>query len=400
MKRIKTKNRMKPIIWAGALLLAAPLHAQPSVDAVLDAVERNNTTLKALRQEAEAQKLGNRTGLLPEDPEVEFGYLWGKPHSIGPRKDLSVTQSFDIPTISGMKGRLADEKNKLPELQYRSDRMELLLQAKLCCMDLIYYNALKRELTTRLEHARTLADAYAAKLERGDIGVLEYNKVRLNLSAAEGALSRAEVERAALVQELRRMNGGEELPFSEEEYGTAALPSDFDTWYAGAEAANPALEYLRQQVVVAQKEISMSKVQGLPSFSAGYTREKVVGEAYRGVAVGVSVPLWENRNRVKEARASARAAEALQTDARQQYYDRLRGLYDRAAGLERTAREYRRSLAELDGTDLLNKALDAGRISVLDYVVELGLYYDAVDRALEAERDFRKAFAELSAVEL
>ena len=64
MKRIKTKNRMKPMIWAGALLLAAPLHAQPSVDAVLDAVERNNTTLKALRQEAEAQKLGNRTGLL------------------------------------------------------------------------------------------------------------------------------------------------------------------------------------------------------------------------------------------------------------------------------------------------------------------------------------------------
>ena len=400
MKRIKTKNSMKPMIWAGALLLAVPLHAQPSVDAVLDAVERNNTTLNALCRQAEAQKLENRTGLAPENPEVEFGYLWGSPRSIGVRTDLSVTQSFDIPTISGMKGRLANEKNKLPELEYRASRMELLLQAELCCMDLIYYNALKRELTVRLEHARTLADAYAAKLEKGDIGVLEYNKVRLNLSAAEGELSRAEVERAALVQELRRMNGGEELPFGEEEYGTAALPSDFDTWYAGAEAANPALEYLRQQVVVAQKEVGLSKAQGLPGFSAGYTQEKVVGEAYRGIAVGMSVPLWENRNRVKEARASVRAAEALQADARQQYYDRLRGLYDRAAGLERTAREYRRSLAELDGTELLNKALEAGRISVLDYVVELGLYYDAVDRALEAERDFRKAFAELSAVEL
>ena len=391
---------MKLMIWAGCCLCSVSLYAQPSIDAVLDAVEQNNATLKALRQEAEALKLENRTGLGPENPEVEFGYLWGSPHSIGARTDLSVTQPFDIPTISGMKGRLANEKNKLPELQYRASRMELLLQAQQCCLDLVYYNALKRELSLRVEHARTLADAYAAKLKQGDIGILEYNKVLLNLSTAEGALSRAEVERTALLQQLAGMNGGVELPFDDDEYGMVALPSDFDSWYAEAETANPALEYLRQQVVVAKKEVGMSKAQGLPGFSAGYTQEKVVGEAYRGIAVGMSVPLWENRNRVKEARASVRAAEALQSDAQQQYYDRLKGLYDRAAGLERTAQEYRRSLAELDGTELLKKALETGQISVLDYVVEIGLYYDAVDQALEAERDFRKAFAELSAVEL
>ena len=49
---------------------------------------------------------------------------------------------------------------------------------------------------------------------------------------------------------------------------------------------------------------------------------------------------------------------------------------------------------------LLKKALDAGEISMLDYILQLGLYYDSVNQALQAELDYQKAFAELSAVEL
>jgi hypothetical protein len=49
---------------------------------------------------------------------------------------------------------------------------------------------------------------------------------------------------------------------------------------------------------------------------------------------------------------------------------------------------------------LLEKALSAGEISLSDYIIALGLYYDAVNRRLEAERDFQKALASLSAVEL
>jgi len=64
------------------------------------------------------------------------------------------------------------------------------------------------------------------------------------------------------------------------------------------------------------------------------------------------------------------------------------------------AEKYRQSLANVNNTDLLKKALDTGEISLLDYIVEIGLYYTTVNQALEAERDFQKAIAELSAVEL
>jgi len=46
------------------------------------------------------------------------------------------------------------------------------------------------------------------------------------------------------------------------------------------------------------------------------------------------------------------------------------------------------------------KALDVGEISLLNYIVEIGLYYDTVNQTLAAERDFEKALADLSAVEL
>jgi hypothetical protein len=49
---------------------------------------------------------------------------------------------------------------------------------------------------------------------------------------------------------------------------------------------------------------------------------------------------------------------------------------------------------------LLRKALDAGEISLLDYLLEVGFYYDAFYKMLEIERDYALAVAELTATEL
>jgi outer membrane protein TolC len=136
----------------------------------------------------------------------------------------------------------------------------------------------------------------------------------------------------------------------------------------------------------------------LPSFSAGYMSEKVAGEHFQGITLGISIPLWENKNRVKQAKAAVIAAATRQEDSKQQFYHQLQNLYGQTQGLKSIADNYKASLTALDSTDLLKKALDAGEISVLEYVVEMGLYYDVVKQALEAEKDYRKAQAELEAV--
>lgn len=383
-----------------AILATTPLWAQKGMSDVLRAIEENNTTLKALRESTEAEKLNNRTGIFLSNPEVEVGYLWGNPAEIGNRTDFSITQSFDIPTITGMKSRAAKMQDKLLDWRYKTDRMNILLEAKTCCIELIYNNALLLELARRLRHATTIAEGYEARLKAGDTNQLEYNKVKLNLAAVQGEISRVEVERNALLVRLKRLNGGIEIVFDESRYPEVILPQDFAAWFDGVAEKNPQLTYAREEVVASKQQVALSRATGLPTFSAGYVSEKVGGERFQGVSFGISVPLWENKNRIRQAKASARAAEMREADTRQQLYSGLQLLYDRAVGLKATAEGYRKLLTTSDNADLLKKALDTGKISLLDYIVEMGLYYDTVSRAMEAERDYQQAFAEFSAVDL
>ena len=391
---------MKTIIIIVALLASMSLAAQENISSILFSIEENNTKLKALKEEMKAQKLGNKTGIYLSDPDVAFGYLFGPPSNIGTRKDFSVTQTFDIPTITGMKSRLANNKNQLVELQYASERINLLLEAKQYAIDLIYYNGLKKELEIRLRHAQTIADAYKQRLDRGDASILEYNKVQLNLSTVQGEMSRVEVERNTLLSELKRLNGGIEILLEENNYSPASLPADFEEWYLSAEQKNPLLQYVKQQIEVSRKEVKLNKAMRFPKFSAGYSLEKTLGQKYQGANIGISIPLWENKNRVKQAKAGVIAAQTREQESKQQFYNRLQNLYMRANGLQQTAAGYRKSLQSLNNTDLLMKALDVGEINLLNYIVEIGLYYDTVNQTLAAERDFEKALADLSAVEL
>jgi outer membrane protein TolC len=392
---------MKAIIITMMVLFAGiTLNAQNNINPVLSSIEENNTTLKALREQAEADKLQNKTGIFLDDPEVGFNYLWGNPSNVGNRTDFSVTQTFDIPTITGMKSRLANGRNNLVEWQYKADRMNILLEAKQYCVELVYYNSLLKELYLRLEHAQTIAKGYKDRMDRGDVSILEYNKVNLNLSTIQGEISRMEVERDALLAQLKRLNGGIDVVFNEADYGSRELPLNFNEWYVQAEDKNPVLAYVRNEIEVSQKQVSLSKAMNLPKFTAGYMSEKVVGQRYQGVSLGISIQLWSNKNQVKQAKAAVAAAQSREADTKHQFYSQLQIQYSKAMGLKTTADKYRRSLANVNNTILLKKALDAGEISLLDYMVEMGLYYDNVNQTLAAERDYQLAFAELAAVEL
>ena len=138
----------------------------------------------------------------------------------------------------------------------------------------------------------------------------------------------------------------------------------------------------------------------LPKFTAGYMSEKIVGEHFQGITVGMSIPLWENKNRTRQAKAQLQATEAIFEDSKLQFYNRLQTLYQKTFALQKNARRIRQSLENNNNEPLLKKALDAGEISLLNYLLEIEYYYNAVNKALEAERDFELAVAELQAVEM
>lgn len=377
-------------------LLLWPVFAQNETERVLKEIEDNSITLRAIREEIAARKLNNRTGIYLPNPEVEFNYLWGSPAPVGNRTDISVTQSFDFPTAYAHRSRIAKLENANLDLRYRSERLHLLLRGRQLCTELVYYNALVKEYSGRLANAQRIAETYLLRFDRGDANILEKNKAQLELTAIGNEMNRIETERSSLLNELKALNGGHTIAFTATDTDYEMLPPDFEEWVAAAEANSPVLQYVRGQMEISRQQVQLNRALGLPRLTAGYMSEKVVGERFQGVTVGISVPLWENRNRVKQAKAALNAAETVLEDSRIQFYHRLQNLFLKASRLQRDVLAYREALSSYHNGAYLRKALDSGEISLLNYLLEMTYYYDVINKVLETEKELGLTLAELS----
>lgn len=383
-------------IWLVLFMLPLSLVSQNTIDSVLVQVSKNNTRLIALQKNAEAEKLGNKTGILPDNPEFGFNYLWGDPSSIGNRTDISITQTFDFPTAYQYKNQISNLKNQQVELEYVKQQKNILLQTRLICYDLVYTNALKAELNKRLVHAKSIARSYQAKFEIGESNVLENNKAQLNLLNLSKEFESLEIERNDLLSALSNLNGGIFIDFKDSVFSSPEIPVDFEQWFVQAEQKNPILSWLKQEIEISQKQVSLNRAMSLPKLRAGYMSEKVVGENFQGITAGISIPLWENKNRTKYAKAYAMAMESIAADNKIQFYNELKYLHAKAIALQKNTLDYRKAIGHFDNSYLFKKALDKGEITLIDYMLEFSIYYQSVTKLLELERDMNKTFAELN----
>ncbi len=393
-------NKIRKSFFVLYSLLLIPYSYSQDWSSILPAIEQNNKSLQALRREVEAEKAANHVGIAPANPEVEFSYLWGHGAEEGSRMDLSVSQSLPLSTLLGYQSRLAKQQDLRADLRLKVERTAVLLQAQQTCIDIVYTNAMLHEYGKRLAHAQTLAEAYQQKFEAGNANALEYNKVRLNLATAQGEYQRLLTERNTLLEQLASLNGGEAIVLNDSVFEGTLPPADFDSWYAEAETRSPMLAYVRQEVAVAEADARLSKAEWLPDLSVGYMSEGMTGNYYNGVTVGLSVPLWQNSHRVRQAKASAEAAQLRAVEQKQLFLSTLRTQYAAVTGLQKTWQGYHEALLLTNSADLLLQALQAGQISMLEYMMELSIYYDATAQALAAQRDYYEALAELQAVAL
>ena len=198
------------------------------------------------------------------------------------------------------------------------------------------------------------------------------------------------------MSELSLLNGGQFIEFTDTIYKILIIPEDFEQWYTVAENNNQTLIWLKKEIEISQKKIELNRAMSLPKFQAGYMSERIVGQLFQGVSVGVSIPLWENKNKVKYANANALAYESIMIDKKSQYYNSLKALHTKAIDLQNNVNDYRSSLLSLSNSELLKKALDKGGISLINYILELSFYYESANKLLELERDLNKSVAELN----
>lgn len=387
---------MRKTILIIATLLALPAFSQQSFDGVLKSVEENNYTLAAAKESVKANKLANKMGLTPSDPEVEFGYMWRNVEG-GNKKAVNVRQGFDFPTLYAQRGKLANTKNDSEDVSYSVSRMNILLEAKTVCIELVKQNALLRLYENQLANAVEISQTIERMDKSGEANLLDKNKAQLNVATLLSEVEAIKLEKARLMKDLVRLNGGKEITFDVAQFEAVELPSDFAEWYAAAEAQNPNIQYLRSMVDVKEREVKVSKHEWLPKLSVGYSGEFLDAEKTQGVSVGVSIPLWQNKNRIKQAKAEALAAEYAKNDAELNLENSLQTLFERVKVLQTSAASIGKAIEMHNNEDLLYKAYNAGELSLLEYLLEVEYYISVKTKLLETQSEMTQAYAQLTA---
>ena len=381
----------------GLMLLGTlTTRAQNSIDQVLKSIETNNKSLQANTKMTDAQKLEAQTGKFLANPSVEWEQMWGNRNNPGSEYTLTVKQSLDFPTTYSNKNKLANLKANTIGFQSAAYRQQLLLNAKQTCIEIIYLRKQKSLLDERLANAETMFALYKKRFESGDANQLELNKIQLELLNAQNQSRLNKAALTAAEEQLRNLNGGNPITFDATDYPAGEELINFDQLQAAFMEADPNLKSLTGDQEIANREVKLSRSLTLPKFDVGYKRNAASDHvASNGFMVGVSIPLFENKNTVKKAKAQAEFATASLEDNRLNLKTNLQQLYQQAEALQISRADYAKVLEQQGNIELLNKALNAGQLSVIDYFTELSTIYDSHQSYLDVEKEYHSILAQL-----
>lgn len=382
------------IIISAALLIYIGAQAQTtSIGDALKSIEANNKELQANAQLISSQKLEAKTDNNLADPTFSYAHMWGAGDET--ISEMVVSQSFDFPTLYASRNKLNKMKMGAFDSQAETFRRDILLQAQEVCLDIIMLRQQKTILDERLKNAQGLSVMYAERLQRGDANIIETNKINLELLNVKTEANLNESALQNKLQELYALNGNTPIAFNETDYPLVILPSDYEQLRREILSSDYALIALLRESEVANKQVSINKSQWLPKLELGYRRNTESGTPFNGVVVGFSIPLFENRNKVKMAKAQSLNLNYQKESTMLQVESELAQLYKEARTLRTSMNEYEETFAAQSDLDILKEALTGGEISMIEYFVEVSVVYQSKLNYLQLQNQYQKAMAKM-----
>ncbi len=368
--------------------------AATAEDTVISQIVQNNNGLQESKYSYEAQTYDLKSQNNLNDPEVEMSYLFSKPKSI----ELSATETFDWPGIYGARSRYASHRISAFEYLYQSNCVEVAMQAKSLVIDLVYTNrkiALQKSLVDSESKLLSLLEAKEAKNE---ITIIEMNKLRLELLDNKNALKSLNVEKNMILADLKTLNGGKdfvEFDSDRADYAEQKIqPLDF--YLSEYRDFSPEYKALVQQQNADKEAIKVAKYANYPGFTLGYRYKDEDGVRAHGFVVGMSIPIFSSRHKVKAAKMAYSATMFAESNGLLQGEAKVRKAYNSLLAQEELIAEYKPFSMNPQLYSLLDKALDAGQISLRDYIVEARDLKASTLRLYDMERDYHLAVAELT----
>ena len=389
---------MKKLIITLALCLPIGMQAQ-NINQVLQSIEQNNKELQSQTQLLKAQKMENRTANNLPDPTVTYSSFYQNGAGKGHGTEFVASQGFDFPTQYIARNRQADLANEAIDKQQQAVRRDILLKAKLLCLDMILLNQEKTLMDIRKKNADDLETLYAKRLEAGDANILEVNKIKMERMNVLTEVAQNNAAYRTALQSLLAMNGNMPLEFAEEQYPHVEAINDYSTMRDEVIASDLDLQALSYATRAAEKQVSVDKQNWLPKLEAGFRRNTDSEMSMNGFVVGGSIPLFSNRKKVQIAKAQALSAQLLQEDAQLQIENNLMALFNEMQQLKEAMDTYDVPLL-YKSLDLLKQALKEGQISLIEYFVEAETVYKNLQARMQLENQYQKVMANIYKNEL
>lgn len=387
-------NKLNTFLAVGALLVSLGEAKAQAIDEVLRNIERNNKELQASAKDAEAARMEVQTQNNLEDPSVEYSPFYTKGISGMSSSELVVSQSFDFPTLYAARHSSGKLQKEVVDRQYQVERRELLLSAKNLCLDLIMLNKQQAMLSLRKKNAGDLLTLFDERLKQGDAGVLDINKIKMELMNVQTEVAQNNAAHRTALQKLLAMNGNLPIEFSASEYPQAKAPAYYNELYDEMVATDATLQMADASARAAEKNVSVQRQNWLPKLEVGYRRNTSIDEKSNGFLIGGSLPLFSNRKKNKIARAQAVSARLRLDDVRLQTEADVQSRYNELRQLDEAMRAY--DVALMTNTlDLLKDAVTEGQISVIDYYTEADNVYNKLMAYYEVENRYQKLLAEI-----
>ncbi len=380
-----------------SLLLSAGLTSinAATLDDVLGSIANNNIELKKLEASQKSQIAEIKTSNNLEDTQLEFEYQKGD-NVDGNKHGFGISQGFDWPGMYLERAKSNKSLINAAGHEYSAQRLNILLNAKQVCLKIINSNRKIQAQTEVYNNIAQLSAEYDKGFKHGEISILDINKLKIELLNVKQTLDRTKTERAMLIEELTALNGNQPIAGIESinSYPEQSLES-IET-YESQLAADPENMLNSTLIESSKSNVTMAKMGWFPKFAIGYKYANELGDKFNGLTLGMSLPLFSNKNKVNVAKTELIAAEYNQMNISTDKSAKLHADYSQAVNLKSQIHAYNNVLSDSSNKEMLKKALDGGQITLLNYLLELRYFLEAQQTLLDLEFEYNSTLANLN----
>lgn len=382
----------KQYLFTIFITLSLSVHGQTSINYIFSQIEQNNAGLQYMQQASLAAKTGNKTINNLKNPSFSYSHKY---HD----EQISVSQSFDFPTAYYYRSQVNKLKGKQLDILYEKYRQELLLTAKLTCLNIIFLNQQNEVLHTRHQNAIDLAALYQERVNEGKSNPLEKNKIDLERINTEANLKSIEASLLSARSQLQALNGGIPLEFDLLAYTDTTL--DIDMTEAQHQYISSDYQLMAQKITteINRKEITVTRSNNLPDIEIGI-KKNILYDHTPGYSVGLSLPIFENRNKLKQAKLNLSASRLQGENMIRELNSEYEQLAIQYNSLKESLIKFRELFKTQNNLDIINKYIHDENITMIDYFVELNSYYSSLQTLLELENQFQIVVAKLQKYKL